>query len=147
MSPTVLLVAEDSLFLESLSGSLKRFKASVLSAESKHEALETCSNHEVDLALLDIRQQGSDAMQVLARLKKNQPDTEIILLSDPKTVALAMEGMQQGASDDITAPFDIDLLKRKVTNALKRRNARLRAREIDNSDNDDIRLKEKVKVG
>ena len=175
MSSTVLVVMKDSLFLESLTDNLKRLKASVLPAGNKHEALEVCSSHEVDLAFLDIRQPGSDAMQVLARLKKNQPDTEVILLSDPKNVALSMEGMRQGASDDITVPFDIDLLKRKVTNALKRRNSRLKTRKrtlnnviegtlVDtafaqagefetveetqnNSDNPDIRLNEKIKVG
>ena len=127
MSSTVLLVAEDSFFLENLSDSLKRFKASFVKAGSKHEALEACSNHEVDLALLDIRQQGNDAMQVLARLKKNQPETEVILLSDPENIAFAMEGMRQGASDDITVPFDIDSLRKAIKSALRRRKAHLKA--------------------
>lgn len=124
MSSTVLLVVEDTGFLQNLSGNLKRLKASVFTAGSKQEALEVCTNHEVDLALLDIRQQGRDAMQVLARLKKNQPETEVILLSDPKNISLAMEGMRQGASDDITVPFDIDVLRKKIQSALKRRKAR-----------------------
>lgn len=124
VTSTVLLVAEDSLFLQNLSGSLKRFKASIITAGSKHEALEVCSNCEVDLALLDIRQKGSDAMQILARLKKNQPETEVILLSDPKNIALAMQGMQQGASDDIIVPFEIDSFRKKIKSALKRRKAR-----------------------
>ena len=94
MSSTVLLVVEDSSFLENLSGSLKCLKASVVTAGSKHEALEVCSsNREVDLVLLDIRQQGNDAMQVLARLKKNQPETEVILLSDSQNITFAIEGM------------------------------------------------------
>ena len=124
MTSTVLLVAEDSFFLQNLSDSLKHFKASILTAGSKHEALEVCSNREVDLALLDIRQKSYDAMQVLARLKKNQPETEVILLSDPQHIAQAMEGMQQGASDDITVPFDIDLFRKKIKSALRRQKAR-----------------------
>jgi len=127
MSSTVLLVVEDSSFLENLSGSLKRLKASVVKAGSKHEALEACSNHEVDLALLDIRQQGNDAMQVLAHLKKNQPETEVILLSDPQNIAFVMEGIQQGASDDITVPFDINSFRKKIKSALRRRKAHLAA--------------------
>lgn len=123
MSSTVLLVAEDTFFLQNLSGILKRFKASFVTAANKHEALEACSSHEVDLALLDIRQQGKDVMQVLARLKKNQPSTEVILLSDPEHIGLVMEGMRQGASDDITVPFEVDLLRKKVKSALKRRKA------------------------
>lgn len=124
MNSTVLLVVDDSSFSQSLSGSLKRLKASVLTAANKREALEVCSSRDVDLALLDIRQKGKDAMQVLARLKKNQPETEVILLSDPKNIALAMQGMQQGASDDIIVPFDIDSFRKKIKSALKRRKAR-----------------------
>jgi len=127
MSSTVLLVVEDSSFLENLSESLKCLKASVVTAASKHEALEACSTHEVDLALLDIRQQGNDAIQVLSSLKKNQPETEVILLSDVKHIGLAMKGMQQGASGDIAVPFDIDLFKKIIKSALRRRKAHLKA--------------------
>ena len=127
MSSTVLLVVEDSSFLQNLSGSLKHLNTSVLTAGSKHEALEVCSNQDVDLALLDIRQKGSDAMQVLARLKKNQPETEVILLSDAKNIALAMEGMRQGAADDISVPFDIDSFIKKIKSALRRKKARAHA--------------------
>ena len=127
MSSTVLLLVDDSSFLQKLSGSLIRLKASVLTAESKQEALEVCSSHEVDLALLDIRRKGHEAMQVLARLKKNRPETEVILLSDPKNIAFAIEGMRQGASDEITVPFDIASLKKTIKSALRRRKANLEA--------------------
>jgi len=120
MNSTVLLVVEDPFFLQNLSENLKRLKALVVTAGSKHEALEVCANHEVDLALLDIRQQGNDAMQILARLKKNQPEAEVILLSDPENIAFAMEGMRQGASDEITVPFDIDSFKKTIKSALRR---------------------------
>ena len=124
MDSTVLLVAEDALFMQNLSESLKHFKASIMTAESIHEALEVCANCELDLALLDIRQKGSDAMQILSGLKKNQPDTEVILLSDPKNIAIVMQGMKHGASDDIIVPFDIDSFRKKIKSALKRRKAR-----------------------
>lgn len=127
MGATVLLVVEDDFFLRNLAENLKHLKASVLTAASQYEALEVCANYEVDLALLDIRRQGREAMQVLARLKKNQPETEVILLSDQENIGLAMEGMQQGASDDIIVPFDIDSLVKKIRSGLKRRKARARA--------------------
>ena len=126
MNSTVLLVAEDSSFLQNLSASLKSLRASVVTAGSKYEALEVCSIQDFDLALLDIRQQGTDAMQVLARLKKNQPETEVILLSDSKHIALAMEGMRQGASDDITVPFEVDSFIKRIRSALRRRKGRTR---------------------
>ena len=124
MNSTVLLFVEDPFFLESLSGNLKQLRASVVKAGSKHEALEVCSNQEVDLALLDIRQQGQDAMQVLARLKKNKPETEVILLSGPDNIAAVIDGMRQGASDDITVPCEVESLLRKIKSALKRKKGR-----------------------
>jgi DNA-binding NtrC family response regulator len=128
MSSTVLLLAKDVLFLYNLTENFKRFKSWVITAANKQEALEACSNYDVDLALLDIRCQGSDALQVLASLKKYQPETEVILLSDSKHINIAMEGMQQGAYDDISVPFEIDAFNKKVQNALRRRRIRLKAR-------------------
>jgi len=127
MSSTVLLVVEDTFFLQNLFGNLKHLNASVLTAGGKNEALAACSNHEVDLALLDIRKKGSDAMQVLASLKKKQPETEVILLSTTENIALVMEGMRQGASDDIIVPFDLDSFRKKILGALKRKKARVKA--------------------
>lgn len=129
MNSTVLLVAEDSFFLQNLSGSLKRLNTFVMTAENKHEALEVCANHPVDVALLDIRQHGRDAMQILARLKKAKPETEVILLSGPDNIAAAIEGMRRGASDDITIPCDIAALHQKVNNALRRIKERTEARK------------------
>jgi len=128
MRPTVLLLAEDVLFLYNLTESLKRFKSWSITAANKQEALEVCSNHDVDLALLDIRSQGSDTLQVLASLKKYQPETEVILLSDSKHIDVAMEGMQQGANDDISVPFDLEAFSKKIQSALRRRRASLKAR-------------------
>jgi DNA-binding NtrC family response regulator len=132
ISPTVLIVAGDSSFLENLSRSLKRLRASIVKAGNKHEALEVCSTQKVDLALLDIRQQGNDAMQVLARLKKNQPESEVILLSDPENISFAMEGMRQGAFDEITVPFEIDSFRKTIESALQRRKARQKRSQKSN---------------
>lgn len=127
MSSTVLLVVNDSSFLENLANNFNRFRASIIMARNKHEALEACSDKEVDLALLDIRQQGHDAMQVLTRLKKKQPGAEVILLSDPANIAFAMEGMRQGASDDITVPFEVGSFRKTIRAALRRRKTHLQA--------------------
>jgi DNA-binding NtrC family response regulator len=129
MNSTVLLVAEDSFFLQNLSGSLKCLNTFVMTAGNKHEALEVCANHPVDLALLDIRRLDKDAMQILARLKKAKPETEVILLSGPDNIAVAIEGMRQGASDDITIPCDIAVLHQKVKNALRRIRERAETRK------------------
>ena len=128
MDSTVLLVIEDRFFLQNLAKSLKKIKALVLTAENKYEALEACANHDVNLALLDIRHHGGDAMQILTRLKKKQPETEVILISNAENISQAMIGMQQGASDDIIVPFDVNVLVNKMRAALKRSKARARAR-------------------
>ena len=51
----------------------------------------------------------------------------MILLSDSRNITFAMEGMRRGASDDITVPFDINLFRKKIKSALRRRKAHLAA--------------------
>jgi len=96
----------------------------VLTADIGHGVLEIPSGTHVDVVLLDARYRGKGTMQALSSVKREQPDAEIILISSPDNIALSMQGMREGASDDITVPFDIDDLVEKVREALTRKKTR-----------------------
>ena len=96
---------------------------SVLTADIRHRVLEIPSGTHADIVLLDARYKGKGTMQALSSVKREQPDAEIILISSPDNIALSMQGMREGASDDITVPFDIEDLIEKVREALARKKA------------------------
>ena len=102
---------------------------SVLTAEIGNGVLEIPSGTHVDVVFLDARYRGKGTMQALSSIKREQPDAEIILISNPDNIALSMQGMREGASDDITVPFDIDTLIEKVREALARKKTGLKTRD------------------
>ena len=102
---------------------------SVLTADIGNGVLEIPSGTHADIVLLDARYKGKGTMQALSSVKREQPDAEIILISSPDNISLSMQGMREGASDDITVPFDIDTLIEKVREALARKKTRSKTRD------------------
>ncbi len=83
---------------------------------------------EVDVLLLDIRDEGEKALSWLALVKEMMVDIEVLLINRPGEINIAMEGMRIGASDELTTPFDTAILKKKVLAAARRRKRRLKGR-------------------
>lgn len=119
MSPRVLIVVREAFFLETVANRLRQHDMSVFAARNERQLLKVLSEQKVDVVLLDMRypEEGEDALQSLAHVKEFQPDAKVILLSRPENIGLSMEGMRQGASDDITVPFDIETLLVKIEQA------------------------------
>jgi DNA-binding NtrC family response regulator len=128
MRPKILIVLQDGFFLETLADKLRQRKMSVLTADIGNGVLEIPSGTHADIVLLDARYKGKATMQALSSVKREQPDAEIILISSPDNITLSMQGMREGASDDITVPFDVEDLIEKVREALARKKTRSKTR-------------------
>jgi DNA-binding NtrC family response regulator len=59
-----------------------------------------------------------DGLKVLERIKQNDPDMVVIMITATKTVNTAVEAMKLGAYDYVTKPFDIDELRLIITRSL-----------------------------
>jgi DNA-binding NtrC family response regulator len=123
MARAVLLVFNETDFLEKLKEKLKWLRSPLLTAANIKELEDVCAKMVIDVVLLDVRQKGSDALGVLAILQQKQPEAQVILVSSQDNISMAMEGMRHGAADEITVPLDIGSLKQKVTAALARKKA------------------------
>jgi DNA-binding NtrC family response regulator len=121
MNPRILLVLQDALFMDALAEKLKQQKIAVVQSDGGKGLSEILLTKSIDIVLLDARtQQKEEAMETLARVKRLDPDVEVILLGSAENIALSMEGMRKGASDDIAVPFDVDTLLSKINEAWTR---------------------------
>ncbi|HEX8986115.1 MAG TPA: sigma-54 dependent transcriptional regulator [Bryobacteraceae bacterium] len=96
-----------------------------------HECLAYLRENEADCILSDYQMPGMDGMELLEKIKSEQIDTSVIVMTGYASVDTAVRALKQGAFDYITKPFDPDDLSVVVRNALeqhklKRENRMLR---------------------
>ncbi|WP_240975907.1 hybrid sensor histidine kinase/response regulator [Chitinophaga fulva] len=77
-----------------------------------------------DLVISDIQMEGMDGVELCTRIKQTDTISHIpvILLTGSSASDTRLKGLEGGADDYITKPFDNDLLMAKVNNIIKNRN-------------------------
>jgi len=124
-----LLVVDDERSLRFSIGEWARDLAfHALEAATGAEALEQVRDHSVDVVLLDLKLGEDDGLEVLKRLREEDPDLPVIMLTGHGTVEHAVKATQLGAYDFMLKPPDLDHLGVIVHRALER--ARLQ-REVE----------------
>ena len=114
----VLLVDDESEFVETFSERLTMRNLDILKAFSGEEALQVLAKHQdIEVVILDVKMPGMDGIETLAEIKKNYPLVEVIMLSGHADVESAIDGMKQGAFDYLMKPCDMDQIITKVTEA------------------------------
>ena len=116
---------------------LALFKGSyrVLLADSGRKCLEIARNEHPDLILLDVMMPGMDGYET-ARGLKNDPalcDTPFIFMTGLTDNESQVKGLELGAVDFVTKPFNFTILGQRVENTLERERMRQAAvhRELD----------------
>lgn len=118
-----ILVIDDELApRESIRMVLKdRYDVSI--ANGAHEGLSIMSDNPVSLVVMDIKMPKMDGITALQEIKKNYPDTEVIMLTAYASLETARDAIRYGAFDYLIKPFDKDDVLLVVEKGLKRRHA------------------------
>ena len=121
----LLLIDDETGFLDAMARRLKKRGYDVLTANSGMEALEVLSHNgdKVEAIILDVKMPGMDGIETLTEIKRKYPLIEVVMLTGHATVSSAIDGMKQGAFDYLMKPCDMDVLVEKVNDAaaMKRR--------------------------
>ncbi len=111
MSGAKILIVDDELIVrESLGGWLERDGHTVDKAASGEEALEKCEKNRYDILLLDIKMEGMSGLEVLKRVRENDPDVSVVMITAYGSIPSAIEAMKSGAYEYLLKPFDPDEL-------------------------------------
>ncbi len=86
----------------------------------EEEAIGFAEKHPIDLAILDIKLKKMSGIQVLAKLKKIQPELKVIMLTGYPTIETARESIELGAGEYCVKPIDKLELEEKVAEVLAR---------------------------
>jgi DNA-binding response OmpR family regulator len=119
----IILVVEDDVDVADMLNAYFRVQGyEVLTANWGEDALLSCSKTLPDLVILDIRLPDIDGFEVACRLRSNRrtKDVPIIFLTERRTRKDRLQGLELGADDYLTKPFDVQELRLRVRNALRR---------------------------
>jgi len=118
----ILIVDDEIDTLLPLKMSLEVEDYLVLGASNGFEALELAKTNTPDLILLDIMMPGMDGYEVCARLKKDpvMRNIPVIMLTAKDAVREKVKGLDTGADDYVTKPFNLNELKARVKSVLRR---------------------------
>jgi len=114
---SVLIVDDEVGVRESLKMILKK-EYEVFLAKDAEEAFSKIKEQSPDVILLDIILPGLDGLRVLERIKQNDPDSIVIMITATNTAKTAVEAMKLGAYHYVTKPFDNDELRLIISRSL-----------------------------
>lgn len=124
MKPRILIVDDELSMREFLSILLEREGYEVLTAADAALAQERLASNRIDLVISDVQMPGLSGLELLARIKKETPDTAVLLITAFSTAEQAVEAMKLGAYDYLAKPFKVEEIKILVRNALEKRDLR-----------------------
>ncbi len=120
MEDKLLLVDDEEGIRNVLRISLSDLGYTVYTAADGKEALKIFSEQQPEIVLTDIKMPGIDGVEVLRRIKHENPDTEVIMITGHGDMDLAIRSLKHEASDFITKPINDDILEISVRKAKER---------------------------
>lgn len=117
----ILVVEDEPDLLESLAKALREEDYAVDTAEDGNDALYKAQSWDYDVIILDVMLPGMDGWEVLKQLRKTKK-TPVLMLTARDHIRDRVRGLDGGADDYVTKPFDLDEVFARVR-ALIRRNA------------------------
>ena len=122
MPTRVLIVDDDEDIRAYLEVTLELAGFDVLLAGSGEHALAVARDEEPDLVVLDVMMPGIDGLEVLRRLRADARTSHlpVILLTAKAQTDDTVRGLEVGADDYVTKPFDAEVLLARIHSALRR---------------------------
>ena len=119
----LLIIDDDSGVRSSLSFMLKRAGYQVIAVTGPREAMEVVRSEAPSLILMDMNftlsTSGEEGLTLLKQVKVFRPDVPVILMTAWGSIQLAVQGMQAGAFDFITKPWNNAALLQRIETALE----------------------------
>lgn len=117
----ILIIEDETNLCNSIAEGLRMDGYEVDSCQDGLDALELCKAEHYDLILLDLNLPGMDGMEVLRRLRKEDEETRVLILSARGQIRDKVRGLDAGANDYLTKPFHFEELEARVRSLTRRK--------------------------
>lgn len=117
----ILVVEDDEDLCEAIAEGLRMDGYAVDTCGDGNRAYELLYVEQYDLAILDLNLPGMDGLEVLQRIRREETDLKVLILSARGSVEDKVAGLDFGANDYLTKPFDFAELEARIRNLLRRK--------------------------
>jgi len=115
----LLLVDDEEAYVNVLANRMARRSIEVTKALSGTGGIQALRKEDFDVAILDLKMEDMDGIEVLKVFKKMVPDLPVIMLTGHGSEKAAREGLELGASNYLTKPCDLEELIEKIEEAIR----------------------------
>ena len=116
----ILLVEDDQPLAQALERALRQSAHSVMLAATGPAADAALASNEFDLVVLDLGLPGMDGFEVLKRLRDRRNRVPVLVLTARDAVSDRVKGLDLGADDYMTKPFELAELEARVRALIRR---------------------------
>jgi DNA-binding response OmpR family regulator len=119
MAKKILVVDDDPELQDLVSFALKHAGFEVRVAKDAYQGLEMIEKENFDLALLDVMMPKMDGLEMLSRLRANNKDLQVIIMTALTAPETAVSALRDHACDFLQKPFDVQQLVSAVKTAFE----------------------------
>ena len=105
---SLLIVEDDKSFLQRLARAMEGRGFTVMTAESVADGLTQLETTSPAFAVVDMRLEDGNGLEVISALKRRRPDARAIILTGYGNIATAVNAVKLGAVDYLSKPVDAD---------------------------------------
>jgi DNA-binding NtrC family response regulator len=117
----LLLVDDEEGYVKVLSNRMGKRNIDVTKALSGTEGIQALRREDFDVAVVDLKMEDMDGIEVLKVFKKMVPEMPVIMLTGHGSEKAAKEGIEGGAFDYLIKPCDLEELLEKIVEAVRAR--------------------------
>lgn len=117
----ILVIEDEPELLQDISKGLILKGYAVDQADNGEIGCQMAIDEEYDLIVLDLNLPGMDAFSILKELRKERPQTKVLILSANSELDSKLSGFELGASDYLTKPFHFAELEARIRVLLNRK--------------------------
>ena len=113
----VLVLDDEPIVCKRLQPALEKLGFAVDTFTQSVEAMHQVQQSDYDIVITDLKMKEIDGMRFLEEVKKQRPQTEVIVITGFATMETAKQSFQKGVFDFIAKPFKLSEIQDVVTRA------------------------------
>lgn len=130
MRPKILIIDDEPAICKNCIRILSDIADEIDYAVNGYDALKLLETKSYDIVITDLKMQRMGGMEILARVKKQYPDTIVIVITGFASVSSAVEVMKTGAYDYLPKPFTPHELRAVVAQAVNHQKIKMQNKQL-----------------